>query len=98
MGVRCPGQDGRFLSVSVHICPTCGAEVEMFSDEMRVKCRNCGTWVEKEAVPSCIEWCSQARACLGEARWRALMESRAGLPEDKEPSTGSAAGGEESGE
>ena len=52
------------------MCPTCGAEVEIFSDELGVKCRKCGTKVYKEQTPSCIDWCSQARQCLGEARWK----------------------------
>jgi rRNA maturation protein Nop10 len=73
MAGRCPGQDGRNLTVSLHICPTCGSEVEMFSDETRVKCRACGAYVVKEEVPTCISWCSQARACIGEERWAALM-------------------------
>lgn len=72
MSGRCPGQDGRHLSVSLHICPNCGNEVEMFSDEIRVKCRGCGEYVHKESVPSCIQWCAQARECLGEERWKAL--------------------------
>lgn len=48
----------------------------MFSDEIRVKCRACGAFVQKDSVPSCVEWCSQARACLGEERWAALMGTR----------------------
>jgi Fe-S-cluster-containing dehydrogenase component len=48
----------------------------MFSDEIRVKCRTCGSYVQKDAVPTCVEWCSQARECLGEERWRALMGTR----------------------
>ena len=53
-------------------CPKCGAEVELFSDELRIKCRKCGEYVHKEKVPSCIEWCASARQCLGEERWKAL--------------------------
>jgi Fe-S-cluster-containing dehydrogenase component len=45
----------------------------MFSDETRVKCHGCGNYVVKEQVPSCVEWCAQARQCLGEERWKALM-------------------------
>jgi len=59
----------------VHKCPNCGAEVEIFSDEMRVKCHKCGKYVRREKVPSCIEWCSSARECLGEERWQQLKES-----------------------
>jgi ribosomal protein S27AE len=73
MSGHCPGQDGRNLTVSLHKCPKCGAEVEMFSDETRAKCRECGTYVSKESVPSCVQWCTKARECLGEARWKALM-------------------------
>ena len=69
---RCPGQDTRNLRVSLHKCPKCGAEVEMFSDEMKVKCHKCGAKVYREQVPSCIEWCASARQCLGEERWKQL--------------------------
>jgi len=73
MSGQCPGQDGRELRVSMHVCPYCGAEVEMFSDETRVKCHSCGNYVCKDEVPSCIQWCAKARECLGEERWAALM-------------------------
>lgn len=72
MNTRCPGQDMRNLRVSVHKCPNCGAEVEMFSDEIRVRCQKCHTPVYREQVPSCIDWCAHARECLGEARWTEL--------------------------
>ena len=80
MAGNCPGQEGRNLTVSVHKCPDCGNEVEMFSDEIRVKCRNCGGVVYKESVPTCIEWCVKARECLGEERWNALRG-----PGDEDP-------------
>ncbi len=73
---RCPGQDGRDLKVSLTHCPSCGAEVEFFSDEMRVKCHYCGQYVCQEEVPSCAEWCAQARECLGEERWKQLKKSQ----------------------
>jgi len=72
MNSKCPGQDMRNLRVSVHRCPNCGAEVEIFSDELKVKCQKCGEKVYREQVPSCIDWCAMARQCLGEERWREL--------------------------
>jgi DNA-directed RNA polymerase subunit RPC12/RpoP len=72
--MKCPGQDMRNLRVSVHKCPNCGAEVEIFSDEMKARCPKCKQMVYKEKVTSCIEWCTSARQCLGEERWRQLME------------------------
>lgn len=70
--MRCPGQDMRNLRVSIHKCPNCGSEVEIFSDELGAKCQKCGTKVMREQVPTCIDWCAHARECLGEERWREL--------------------------
>ncbi len=72
MSGRCPGQDGRNLRVSIHRCPICGGEVEIFSDETRARCAVCGMMVDSDEVPSCIDWCPKARECLGEQRWRQL--------------------------
>jgi NADH pyrophosphatase NudC (nudix superfamily) len=72
MTSKCPGQDLRTLRVSLHKCPNCGAEVEMFSDEVKIKCQKCGKIVYREKMPSCIDWCASARQCLGEERWKEL--------------------------
>jgi len=74
MVTHCPGQDSRNLKISLHKCPGCGAEVELFSDELKIKCRKCGTYVYKEKTPTCIEWCPSARQCLGEERWKVLHQ------------------------
>jgi len=70
MTVRCPGQDFRWLRVELYKCPNCGAEEEIFSNETRVKCHECGEWIYKKKLPSCIDWCASARQCLGEERWK----------------------------
>ncbi|MFC1919084.1 phosphohydrolase [Chloroflexota bacterium] len=70
---KCPGQDFRNLRVSLYKCPGCGAEVEIFSDEIKVKCPKCGERVYRDKIPSCIDWCASARQCLGEERWKELM-------------------------
>jgi NADH pyrophosphatase NudC (nudix superfamily) len=69
---KCPGQNSGTLRASLHKCPKCGNEVEMFSDELKIRCKKCGEMVYKEKVPSCIDWCASARQCLGEERWKAL--------------------------
>jgi DNA-directed RNA polymerase subunit RPC12/RpoP len=71
--MQCPGQDSRWLSAELYKCPDCGHEVEMFSNETKVKCDKCGSWVHKEKLPSCIDWCAAARQCVGEDRWKQLM-------------------------
>ena len=50
--MRCPGSDSRNLRVELHKCPNCGADVEIFSDESRVKCQKCGTLVYREKTPA----------------------------------------------
>ena len=75
MYTRCPGQDSRNLRAALYKCPKCGAEVEIFSDEIKVKCRECGESVFREKIPSCVEWCAAARQCLGEDRWQKLMDA-----------------------
>ena len=70
--MKCPGQDMRNLRVELFKCPNCGSEVEILSDEMRVRCQKCGERVHRESVPTCIEWCAHARQCLGEERWQQL--------------------------
>ena len=72
MKTGCPGQDTRRLTVEIHRCPACRAEVEIFSDEVRAVCHNCGEKVYRETTPSCVQWCASARKCLGEERWREL--------------------------
>ncbi len=69
---QCPGQDDRKLRVELYKCQNCGAEVEIFSDELKVKCHKCGEYIYREKMPSCIDWCASARQCLGEDRWREL--------------------------
>ena len=89
---KCPGQDTCKLRVELYKCPNCGAEVEIFSDETRIKCQKCGTMVFREKMPSCIEWCSSARQCLGEERWQQLMdknEKESNQAQTKEGSNGS---------
>lgn len=68
----CPGQDNRNLRGELYKCPNCGAEVELFSNEVKVKCYQCGKMLHREMLPSCINWCASARRCLGEKRWRQL--------------------------
>ena len=65
MEMSCPGRESRKLDSRVVRCPRCGAHVEIFSDEQKVRCR-CGELILREALPSCIQWCPAAERCLGE--------------------------------
>ena len=60
-------------------CPNCGKEVEIWTDELKATCRNCGTKVLRAQQASCIEWCPHAKECVGPEVYERLM---AGAGED----------------
>jgi len=72
MSTKCPGQDDRNIKSEIITCPECGYKVEIFSDEIKVKCPKCKGLVCKERLPSCVDWCKAARECIGEERWKQL--------------------------
>lgn len=76
MSKRCPGQDDRNIKAEVISCPDCGYKVEIFSDEVKVKCPKCKSLVCRQRLPSCVDWCKFARQCIGEDRWRQLNEGK----------------------
>jgi endogenous inhibitor of DNA gyrase (YacG/DUF329 family) len=71
----CPGSDGRDITSEDVPCSECGSTVEVFSDELRRKCPECGNPVSSTAAPSCSEWCPSAAACLGGSRNAVTPES-----------------------
>ena len=58
-------------------CPSCGEEVEIWSDEISAKCSSCATTVVRDGTMSCIEWCAMARDCVGEDAYNDFRELKA---------------------
>jgi hemerythrin-like domain-containing protein/DNA-directed RNA polymerase subunit RPC12/RpoP len=54
-------------------CSNCGKEVEIWTDELKATCRNCGTKVFRAQQASCIEWCPHAKECVGPEVYERLM-------------------------
>jgi len=74
---HCPGAVTlREVRPEYIVCPECGNEVEIWSDEPMARCRQCGFWVTRERGASCIDWCAYARECIGLARYERLMKNR----------------------
>ncbi|MBN2551354.1 MAG: hypothetical protein JXB06_01235 [Spirochaetales bacterium] len=74
----CPG--AKFLrqpKPEIFECPSCGEEVEIWSDEVRGVCSNCGRAVFREGTMSCLEWCKFAKDCVGEEAYDRYMKNRA---------------------
>jgi hypothetical protein len=58
-------------------CPSCGEEVEIWTDEIRGVCSNCGQKVFREGFMSCLEWCKIAQDCVGEEAYDRFQKNRA---------------------
>ncbi|WP_456473751.1 phosphohydrolase [Candidatus Pyrohabitans sp.] len=54
------------------LCPSCRAEVEIWSDEAEAECEECGTIVRRTRDNLCINWCEYAEKCVGGDKLRAL--------------------------
>lgn len=78
MAERCPGQDfhGKLPELKYAKCFRCGIEVELWPPSYIAKCDRCGCEVRTEGIPSCADWCSRAKECLGEKIYKKLMESK----------------------
>ena len=64
--IRCPGALRSLAPEPLErTCPRCLREVEIWSDEEKVKCK-CGMTIFKDRQPSCVEWCPAAEQCLGD--------------------------------
>jgi predicted RNA-binding Zn-ribbon protein involved in translation (DUF1610 family) len=59
----CPGQDLRWLQIHQIVCPSCGYEVEFFSDERTRACPACGATVDRLRETNCADWCAAAATC-----------------------------------
>ncbi len=69
---KCPGQDSRNIRVEVIKCLGCGYTLEIFSDEIMVRCPRSKDLVCRSRLPSCVDLCKSARECIGEEKWNQL--------------------------
>jgi hypothetical protein len=70
---HCPGAANlRTPTLAIKKCPRCGEEVELFSNDVSVKCSNCGFVVYNDTI-SCVQWCKYAKECVGEETYNKIM-------------------------
>ncbi|MCX5715642.1 MAG: phosphohydrolase, partial [Candidatus Omnitrophica bacterium] len=48
------------------ICPCCGREAEIWTDEVRIACPGCKKPIIRQQGQSCLDWCKFAKDCVGE--------------------------------
>jgi len=73
-------------------CPWCGAEVEIWTNELGANCPQCGQMVTRERIQGCIDHCEMARECLGEERYERLVRQRKAASAQRNPAPGKPAG------
>ena len=80
----CPGAQGiREPRPEYQNCPRCGYEVEIWSDEFKRRCPQCGGLIVKGQQASCIDWCQYAKLCVGEETYARVMAERQRLADEK---------------
>lgn len=57
-------------------CRSCGASIEIWSDETETRCKKCGELNMRILGPSCIDWCAFAKECVGEDKYRRLKSGK----------------------
>jgi len=73
---HCPGSANlRTPTLTIRKCPQCGEEVEVFSNDVSVKCGICGFVVYNETL-SCVQWCKYAKECVGEEAYNKIMAQK----------------------
>ncbi len=76
----CPGSRTIREPIPENInCTNCGAEVEIWTDELKATCPKCGQKVYRAQQASCIDWCPHAKECVGPEAYERL---RPGVEED----------------
>jgi hypothetical protein len=80
---HCPGAANlRTPKITMKKCPQCGAEVEVFSNDVSVKCSG-GGFVVYNDIESCIQWCRHAKECVSEEMYRKLIERKKDSPAEQ---------------
>ncbi len=70
----CQGNKG--IQIQEKVCPNCGNVVELMSSDVFVPCEVCGFTVYSDLM-ECVQRCSKAKECVGEAYYERLMAARA---------------------
>ena len=72
----CPGaQQFRQPHPENVVCPFCGEDVEIWSDEFSAACPQCGKTVSRGGQ-SCLDWCKAARECVGDETYKKYTENK----------------------
>lgn len=72
----CPGSKRIKTPFPEEIKCTCGQMVEVWSDEAGAICKKCKREVTRKMVPTCLDWCSIAKECVGGKKYKTYLQSK----------------------
>ena len=72
----CPGSKRIKTPYPEEIRCACGEVAEIWSDETSAICKKCKKEVTREMLPSCLDWCSVAKECVGEKKYKTYLQSK----------------------
>ncbi|MFH1578501.1 MAG: HD domain-containing protein [Candidatus Omnitrophota bacterium] len=64
-------------------CPFCCAEIEIWTDEIQVRCPKCKKNVLRQGNASCLDWCRYAKECVGPDTYGKYMQNKAVTVKEK---------------
>lgn len=65
-------------------CPSCGEEVEIWTDEFQRRCPKCKSVIlRQEEGASCLDWCRYAKECVGEETYKNYMQDKEATAKQK---------------
>ena len=77
MNKSCPGSRAiKEAAPSYMVCPHCQNEVEIWTDEYRVRCGRCKAWVFRTQGATCLDWCAKAQECVGAQALAAYQQAK----------------------
>src|SRR3989338_7977911 len=84
MPFECPGSEKFKQPKPEYLkCPSCGEEVEIWSDEVQTTCQKCGKKVTRKESTSCLDWCKYAKECIGAQKYSAYIKDKSIILKDK---------------
>lgn len=57
-------------------CQFCEGEVEIWTDEVRAVCPDCGNSITRKQLQSCLDWCKFAKECVGENLYNKYLSNK----------------------
>ena len=84
MPFECPGSQKFKQPQPEYIkCVSCGAEVEIWTDEVQTTCPNCKAKVTRQEGSSCLDWCKYAKECVGDQKYSNYLKNKSIIMKDK---------------